>query len=78
MKSENKLVLVLPSYNEEEVLNETIKRLTVVIDDLITNEKISKDSYMLFVDDGSADKTWDIIEEYSTLNKLVKGLKLSS
>ena len=77
MKAENKLVLVLPSYNEEEVLSETIKRLTVVIDDLITNEKISKDSYMLFVDDGSADKTWDIIEECSTLNKLVKGLKLS-
>ena len=77
MKSENKLVLVLPSYNEEEVLSETIKRLTVVIDDLIANEKISKDSYMLFVDDGSADKTWDIIEEYSTQNKLVKGLKLS-
>ena len=71
------LYVVVPCYNEEEVLNETTKRLTKKIDDLINNKKISKDSRIMFVDDGSKDKTWNLIEKYSEDNKLVTGVKLS-
>ena len=72
-----KLALVLPAYNEEEVLPETISRLTIVLDDLILKNEITDDSFMVFVDDGSKDKTWILIEGLSKVNKFVKGLKLS-
>lgn len=72
-----KLALVLPAYNEEEVLPETISRLTIVLDDLILKNQITDDSFMVFVDDGSKDKTWILIEGLSKVNKFVKGLKLS-
>lgn len=55
------LTLVIPCYNEEEVLPETISRLTVILEELAESQLISKHSKMLFVDDGSRDKTWDII-----------------
>jgi len=72
-----KLALVLPAYNEEEVLPETISRLTIVLDDLILKNQITDDSFMVFVDDGSKDRTWSLIEELSEVNTFVKGLKLS-
>ena len=72
-----KLALVLPAYNEEEVLPETISRLTIVLDNLILKNQITDDSFMVFVDDGSKDKTWVSIEELSEVNTFVKGLKLS-
>ena len=56
------LYLVIPCYNEEEVLHVTAKRLLVKITTMIENEIISKDSKILFVNDGSKDKTWRIIE----------------
>ncbi len=68
---------VVPCYNEEEVLPETIKRLTIKLFKLIESGKTSKKSRMLFVDDGSKDKTWELIEKFSKENKLVAGLKLS-
>lgn len=68
---------VLPCYNEEEVLPETIKRLTAKLMQLIADGKASEDSRMLFVDDGSKDKTWSIISQYSEENKYVGGVKLS-
>jgi len=71
------LALVLPCYNEEAVLNETIQRLNKVLEELISKDKISTNSYMVFVDDGSRDKTWSLIENASKNNKFVKGLKLS-
>lgn len=71
------LALVLPCYNEESVLSETIKRLSGILKDLISKNKISEKSYMIFVDDGSVDKTWDIIETSSKINRFVKGIKLS-
>jgi len=72
-----RLAIVVPCYNEEEVFDETVKQLSGVLNDLIIKNKISKDSYMLFVDDGSKDSTWEKIEAAHFVNKLVKGLKLA-
>lgn len=72
-----KLALVLPCYNEEQVLKETIMRLTKTLNDLVIKNKISEKSFMLFVDDGSKDKTWEIIDSKNKINNFVKGLKLS-
>ena len=54
---------VVPCYNEEEVLPETIKRLDIKLQELIKSGKATEQSRMLFVDDGSKDKTWEIIEQ---------------
>jgi glycosyltransferase involved in cell wall biosynthesis len=71
------LSIVLPSYNEEEVLNETASRLLSLFKILIKKEKIDISSRICFVDDGSRDKTWQIIEELSKENLHVSGIKLS-
>ncbi|UOY91343.1 glycosyltransferase family 2 protein [Ectobacillus sp. JY-23] len=71
------LTIVVPCYNEEAVLGETTKELTRVMNRLVTDEKISDASIILYVDDGSADRTWDIIEEQIASHKYVEGLKLS-
>lgn len=71
------LAIVVPCFNEEAVLNETIIRLSSVRNDLISKSKISDQSFMLFVDDGSKDKTWSIIEDTSKMNRFVRGVKLS-
>lgn len=72
-----KIALVLPAYNEEKVLAETTFRLTIVLDDLILRKIIAENSFVVFVDDGSKDNTWNLIEQYSKINKFIKGLKLS-
>ncbi|WP_438434609.1 glycosyltransferase family 2 protein [Gorillibacterium sp. sgz500922] len=71
------LSLVIPCYNEEEVLPESINQLTLVTNKLIKKGKISPKSKLLFVNDGSRDRTWEIIEEAAQQNPLVRGLKLS-
>ena len=58
-----KLYVVIPCYNEEEVLNETAKRLEVKMNSMIEEDLISKDSRVVLVNDGSKDKTWKMIEE---------------
>lgn len=72
-----KLYLVIPCYNEEEVLSETLARLTVKLDDMVDKGLISADSRILCVDDGSRDKTWEIICSHFECNSYVCGLKLS-
>jgi glycosyltransferase involved in cell wall biosynthesis len=72
-----KLIIVIPSYNEEEVLPITIKELSEFLQKLIDNKKISQDSFLCFVDDGSKDNTWKIIEKFCKENKFVKGIKFS-
>ncbi len=72
-----KVYFVIPCYNEEEVLQETMKRLNSKLQQLIANGKATQDSRMLFVDDGSKDKTWQIIEEKSGENPYIGGIKLS-
>jgi glycosyltransferase involved in cell wall biosynthesis len=71
------LHIVVPCYNEEEVLAETIKRLSLVLDHLIQERLISSNSVLLFVDDGSRDRTWELIEQYHLDNAYVTGLKLA-
>lgn len=71
-----KLAITIPCYNEELCVEATGKRLLEVLDLLISKGKISPDSYLYFVDDGSADKTWQIIEDLHNSNpNRVKGLK---
>lgn len=72
------LYLVVPCYNEEEVLPVTIKRLAEMLDNLVSKSEVSKESRIVFVDDGSTDNTWSIIESaYSTYTG-VRGIKLAA
>ncbi|MCR8645618.1 glycosyltransferase family 2 protein [Paenibacillus sp. N1-5-1-14] len=71
------VTIVVPCYNEEEVLPETVSRLSVVLIRLITDKLASPQSSVLFVDDGSRDRTWELIEGFSKSNPLMSGLKLS-
>lgn len=72
-----RLAIIIPCYNEEEVLPETSKRLSGLMEGLIGQSLISSDSYTLFVDDGSRDKTWSYIESLHHQNQHFRGLKLS-
>lgn len=71
------LYLVIPCYNEEEVLHVTAKKLLVKINNMVEDELISKDSKILFVNDGSKDNTWSIIEELHKQNDIFSGINLS-
>lgn len=71
------LYLVIPCYNEEEVLHETAKRLLEKITTMMKNELVSNESKILFVNDGSKDKTWSIIEELHSANNIFSGVNLS-
>ena len=73
----NTIYLVVPCYNEEEVLRETASRLKDKMQVLISNKVISEKSRITFVDDGSKDKTWSIIEELNSNDKIFSGVKLS-
>ena len=70
------LAIIVPCYNEEEVLPETTSRLTDVLNRLQQTELISE-GCILYVDDGSRDRTWTLIEQYAADHPLVRGLKLS-
>lgn len=71
-----KLVIVVPCYNEEEVLHETTRQLTAVLTGMEENGKI-EEGCLMYVDDGSRDATWKLIEELSQQNPRVMGLKLA-
>lgn len=77
MKQAKTLYLVIPCYNEQEVLPETAARLTEKLTAMIQHGKISPESRMVFVDDGSKDRTWVLIEELHRSNPLVDGIKMS-
>ena len=72
-----KLATVSPCYNEEEVLERSVERLTELFGRMIADGKISNDSMMVFVNDGSKDRTWEIIEKLHKENRFVKGINLS-
>lgn len=69
--------MVIPCYNEEEVLPETAARLRSKMEYLIQREKISADSRVVFVNDGSKDKTWELIAGLHLENKLFRGINLT-
>ena len=72
------VTVVVPCYNEEEALPETAKRLSEKIQKLISEEIIGEKSTLLFIDDGSRDSTWTLIEKYHAENPSVfSGIKLS-
>jgi len=76
-KMGNTVYFVVPCYNEEEVLPETSKRLLVKMKDLVDQGKVSPDSKICFVDDGSRDRTWAMIEELHEQLPVFTGVKLS-
>ena len=71
------LYIVIPCYNEQEVLPETSRQLKEILYDLMDRGKISRESRVLFVNDGSKDETWKIIEDLHAQDPLFLGLKLS-
>lgn len=72
----SKVVIVVPCYNEEEVLQETTRQLSNVLEGMEQDKKITEGK-LLFVDDGSRDATWHMIEQLSAENPRVMGLKLA-
>ncbi|MEG1441591.1 MAG: glycosyltransferase family 2 protein, partial [Oscillospiraceae bacterium] len=74
---DTKLYMVLPCYNEEEVLPETAKRLLSLFGTMENDGLISSESRIVFVDDGSRDKTWGIISEFCESNPIFRGIKLA-
>lgn len=71
-----KLVIVVPCHNEEEVLHETTRQLSATIDTLCQSQRI-EEGRIVYVDDGSHDNTWNLIEQLSKENPKVMGLKLA-
>lgn len=69
------LAITVPCYNEELCVEGTIESLIEVLSDLMAKDKINPDSFIYLVDDGSKDKTWEIISRLHEKNSLVKGLK---
>ena len=72
-----KLATVSPCYNEEEVLRQSVERLTALFEKMIADQLISTDSMMVFVNDGSRDRTWQIITELHAENRFVRGINLA-
>ena len=73
-----RLMIVVPCFNEQEVLCDTAKQLTEVIENLTKKGKITQNSGILFVNDGSRDKTWKLIAKANKTNKYVYGLNLAA
>ena len=72
-----RLATVSPCYNEEEVLRHSVERMTALFERMMAEGLISNDSMMVFVNDGSRDRTWQMIEELHRENKYVRGINLS-
>jgi polyisoprenyl-phosphate glycosyltransferase len=71
------LSIVIPCYNEQEVLSETARRMKTLLDDLTAAGRVTEDSAVYFVDDGSRDATWSLIEELARSSARFHGIKLS-
>lgn len=71
------LTIVVPCYNEEEVLPETVARLSMLLERLRKAGRIAAASAIVFIDDGSRDGTWELIERLSRQDERVRGIKLS-
>lgn len=70
-----KLAVIIPCFNEELCVEATCKRLLDVMNSLVEKQKITPDSYLYLIDDGSTDSTWSIIEKLHSENNLIKGTK---
>ena len=72
-----KLAIVLPCYNEEEIMHDSAKQLTSLLDRMISDDIVNKESFIVFVNDGSNDRTWTIIKELSNSNQYIHGINLA-
>lgn len=72
-----RLAIVIPCFNEELVIGETVRRLVAVLRDLRDKGLIAGESFLFFVDDGSIDRTWDMLREFNQSDPEVKALKLA-
>lgn len=72
-----RLGIVVPCFNEEEVLPETARRLTALLQQMMTDGHVAAGSQIVFVDDGSRDRTWEMIERLAQSDTRVGGIKLS-
>ena len=77
MTTKPQLAIVVPCYNEEEVLPQTTAKLLSVVDRLIDSGDIAATSNICFVDDGSRDRTWSVIRDFSQKHPAVGGIRLS-
>ena len=77
MNKKSILYVVIPCYNEEEVLEETTRQLKIKMENLIKDKKISSSSKVMYVNDGSKDKTWEIIKRINKEEPLFTGISLS-
>lgn len=71
------LSLVVPCYNEEPVIKECVRQLVALMEGLASRNVIGTGSVIVFVDDGSSDRTWELIEEASSLHHCIRAVKLS-
>lgn len=71
------IYLVIPCYNEEEVLPETSRQLKEIMRRMMTQHKITEESRIMFVNDGSKDKTWEIIKDLHKQDAIFSGVNLS-
>jgi len=78
MTSETVLGIVIPCYNEEEVIESSMDTLLAVLDRYIEQKLVSAGSFLVIVDDRSRDSTWEIVRQYSTRNKKVRAIRLSA
>ena len=69
------LYLVIPCYNEEAVLHETAKQLLAKMNSMFDRGMISRESKIMFVNDGSRDRTWEIIKELHESNPICPGIR---
>lgn len=77
MKETPILAIVVPCYKEEAVLHETHRRLSTLLDNLVSGKRISPESYILYVNDGSTDQTWPIIKDLYQNTSYACGLNLA-
>ena len=77
MMNNIKLAIVLPCYNEEEIMHDSAKQLTSLLDKMISDDIVNKESFIVFVNDGSNDRTWTIIKELSNSNQYIHGINLA-
>ncbi|WP_300692680.1 glycosyltransferase family 2 protein [uncultured Bacteroides sp.] len=77
MKETPTLAIVVPCYKEEAVLHETHRRLSTLLDNLVSGKRISPESYILYVNDGSTDQTWPIIKDLYQNTSYACGLNLA-
>ncbi len=77
MKKNAELAIIVPCFNEEEILTETIATLTKLRQELVKKNLIAEESKLVFVNDGSEDATWDIISQAHKISPFIKGICLS-